>query len=130
MASPCTVQPIIQQTGYDCGIASLVMMLGEPYPNVNQAAGQSLKKWPDPEGLSTRQLQTIAKKLGHVLQSVSIKDLDLHDSTGILLVRIKNYHHFVALFEGVLIDPSSGLLWNLDTFLHSEKAHPVRFLRP
>jgi ABC-type bacteriocin/lantibiotic exporter with double-glycine peptidase domain len=131
MAAPCVVEPTFQRTATDCGIACLTMILAEPYPTVNEAATRVIKGWPHDDGLSTRAMITIARELKHNLISVEAhKNQDWRDETGILLVRIGRHYHWVAVFEGSVIDPSQALLWNLDTYLHTAKAHPVRFLRP
>jgi ABC-type bacteriocin/lantibiotic exporter with double-glycine peptidase domain len=129
--SPLSMKLVQQTTDYDCGIACLSMLLQEEYVEVHAAAAKALKKWPSSSGLTTRQMQTIAKKLGHTLKSIEIRTPDTSiTATGILLVGAGRKYHFVTIFQGIVIEPTYNRVWNLQTYLKHYKSRPIRFLEP
>lgn len=112
-----TLEPIIQKSTSDCGVAALAMYLNRPYREVSSAA---LKVAPrvHKAGLWTTQMKMIAKALHHNLVSVRVTELD--DMTGLLTLAAgtkPKEEHVVVLFQGVVIDPSDGLLWDRETYL-------------
>ena len=124
MGSPAIIEPVMQKDIYDCGVASLAMLLGLPYSEVRKAASDIYKERLK-EGLDTRSMIRIAKELGHVLKSVPYPNPDLEPQTGIL----GTYDHYVMLFEGVVYNPADGLLYDVDTYLASRKrVKPMRLL--
>ena len=132
MTAPAVIEPIVQKAMGDCVIACIAMILGVPYQEASKAA-LDVKPQPHSTGLTTREAQKIANKLvGHPFQIVNTKgaDLDFDNETGILYVRMSRSYHAVILFEGVVVDPSDGLVWNLQTFLHTKKASTYKLLRP
>ena len=129
MASPAIVEPIIQKDIGDCAIACLAMVLGLPYAEVCSVA-LALYPTSSSKGLTTRQMFAVVRALGRTLQSIPTKDTQLDAETGILDVRIGRRYHAVVLFEGVVINPADGLIYNLDTYLAARKATPTRFFRP
>ena len=129
MATPAIIELIIQKDIGDCAIAALAMVLGIPYAEVCHTA---LELYPasSSAGLTTRQMLAVTRKLGRNLQSIPIQEVQLDAETGILDVRIKRRYHAVVLFEGVVVNPADGLIYNLDTYLAARKATPSRFFRP
>lgn len=130
MAAPAVIEPIMQKDASDCVLAALAMVAAVPYKDVSRKA---LELWPTPHttGLSVRDAQRLLKALlGHQWLSVAPKDANLEEETGVLFVKLTNGYHAVALFEGVVINPADGLIWNLPTYLATKKGHPIRFLRP
>ena len=123
------LEPIIQRAEGDCVIAALAMVLGIPYAEV---CSKALVLYPsaDRKGMTTRQMLAVTRSLGRNLQSVPIKDANLEGETGILDVRVNRRYHSTVLFEGVLINPADGLIYNLETYLATKKATPARFFRP
>lgn len=129
MAAPVIIEPIIQKAEGDCVITALAMILAVPYAEV---CSKALALYPtaDTKGMTTRQMLTVVRALGRNLQSVPIKDANLEGETGILDVRMNRRYHSLALFEGVVINPADGLIYNLETYLATKKATPARFFRP
>jgi hypothetical protein len=88
------------------------MVLGLPYERVFQAAPLAAR-----EGLTARQLQAVAAKLGARL----FLDMhaDLNEATGIVGVDFGRRHagHWVVLFRGALIDPAYSTIWEPDDYL-------------
>ena len=113
---PCVVvKP--QLHAADCGLAVLAMALGLPYEQVFQAAPLAAR-----EGLTPRQLQAVATKLGARL--LAQYDFDHHDATGIYGLDYAHGHgHWAYLLAGSLIDPSDGTIWDdPDTYLAATNA--------
>lgn len=106
---PCVVvRP--QKHLADCGLAALAMALGLPYESVFQAAPLAART-----GLTTRQLQAVATKLGARL--LSRPKADLHADTGILGIEFPRRNgHWLYLHAGVLVDPSDGSLWDTEDY--------------
>lgn len=130
MAAPAVIEPIMQKDGSDCVLASVSMVLGLPYVQVSAMA---LELWPAPHktGLTVRETQRLTKHLtGHYMQSVPTKGLTIEEETGILFVKLPDGYHAVVLFEGVLVNPADGLIWNPHAYLATVKGHPIRLLRP
>jgi hypothetical protein len=98
----------------DCGVAALAMALGLPYEQVFQAAPLAGR-----DGLTTRQLQSVATRLGARLLPKA--DADLHADTGILGVDYKKgAGHWLYLFAGTLVEPTHATLWDVeDYFAHT-----------
>ena len=123
MTRPIAIHPARQYSEGDCGLASLSMLSGKPY-TVVRAAASAL--YPDAVnfGSTRRHLLRIAASLKYPLK---LRDLakasseDLDETTGLLVVSKRagrGWHaHAVVLFEGVVIDPSDGLVWGIDPYL-------------
>jgi hypothetical protein len=105
------LEPIFQKTGADCALAAMAMALGLSYRQVSDAAlelGFSAHR----RGLYTTQMMNLAKHLNRPLKKTAGVC-----ETGILLLGRQKNAHAVAMFQGVLINPADGLLWDLDTFV-------------
>ena len=127
MASPAAVEVIVQKTEADCAIAGLAMLLGKPYKDVSVAALKLCSR-PHRAGLWTPEIVKVAKHLGATLKVTSPTTIE-DDSTGLLIVRKKNgVSHIVLLFVGVVVDPASGLLYDLSTYLKTTRYHVRGFL--
>jgi ABC-type bacteriocin/lantibiotic exporter with double-glycine peptidase domain len=121
MASPAIIEPIAQKNAGDCSIACLAMLLGLPYVEVSSMA-LSLYPTAGTEGLWTTEIKRVALKLGHKLQTK--KPVEIETSTGILVLR----DHVVILFQGVIVDPADGLIYDYDTYLVTKADKPTRLL--
>ena len=129
MAAPAVIEPVIQKFEGDCAIACLSMILALPYSEVSVVAN-SFVSGANKKGLGTRDIKKIAHKLGHDLQAAGPKGLDLGEETGILLVKPRGEpEHAVVLFQGVLLDPINGWVWDVDAYLGEKKAAVLRLLR-
>jgi hypothetical protein len=104
----------------DCGIAVLAMALGVTHEQVLMVAPMAAR-----DGLTTRQLQSIASRLGARL--LSRPDADIHAETGILGIQWHNPNryegHWCYLWRGSVVDPSDGTLWDdVDDYLAAADA--------
>lgn len=122
-----SIEPIFQKSTEDCGIAALAMLLQESYRSVSEIAMKVCKK-PHERGMYITDLVRTAKSFGRPL----LKRALFEDATGILVLRRtkkrKLEQHFVVLFQGVLVNPADGLIWDLDTFLARGKWKAVAIL--
>jgi hypothetical protein len=88
------------------------MALGLPYETVSQAAPLALR-----DGLTPRQLQSVATTLGaRLLQK---PDADLEEDDGIVGVEYTDgsQGHWLYVRRGTLFDPSDGTAWEPDDYL-------------
>jgi hypothetical protein len=104
----------------DCGIAVLAMALGVTHEQVLMVDPMAAR-----DGLTTRQLQSIASRLGARL--LSRPDADIHAETGILGIEFHKPHqfggHWVYVHRGVVVDPGDGTLWDdVDDYLAAAAA--------
>ena len=112
-----SIIPCIQQSVSDCVVACVAMLLGIPYPDVSQAAPQLVKR-ARKKGASEYTLRKLVRTLGSTLHKMPYKAED--NPTGILFLeagRPTYPPHAVVLFQGILINPSDGLLWDAETYL-------------
>jgi hypothetical protein len=93
-------------------VAALAMALGLPYETVSQAAPLALR-----DGLTPRQLQSVATTLGARL--LSQPDADLGEDDGIVGVEYSDGSpgHWLYARRGTLFDPGDGTAWDPDDFL-------------
>lgn len=101
---PLVIEPSVMKTDGDCAIVCLRMLLGRPYAEVRAACRRTTG------GLSTRQIQSVASRLGVRLaytpgpppdDAVGILDLDHDNGVG----------HYVIYVKDTVFDPSTGELW-------------------
>ncbi len=126
---PVIIEPIIQKDIADCGIACLAMVLGVPYVLASTIAREVTKK-PHSTGLGTRQMLSIARKLGYAMECIKAADVNVDEDTGILFVGFASSEHATVLFQGVLVNPADGLLYDPSTYLTSNKGRVLGMLRP
>lgn len=106
----------MQRGHADCAIAALAMLSGRPYREVSEAA-IAVSPVVHRTGLWNTELGRIARAIGFKLRPAR-KIVTDPDTTGLLVVKKKNgAGHVVVLFQGVVVDPASGLIWDLDTYL-------------
>lgn len=115
MSDPAAIEPLIQKDAADCGISALAMLLGKPYVEVFQVAEAVSPKCAK-RGLWNTELRRIAKRLGVTLKVVKPVP-ELTEATGILDVQKPKQGHYALIFQGVLINPADGLIWDVDAFL-------------
>jgi hypothetical protein len=114
------IEPLVQKGVMDCGLVALAALTGKSYREVSDIA---LQKAPTAHtnGLWLTQLKVIAKALGFTLVKRVPPTWD--DESGLLDLRLpKNGRHYAILFQGVLINPADGLIWDLGTYLATKKA--------
>ena len=121
------VQP--QQFTHDCGVAALAMLTGQPYVTVTEHARCIAPKcWRT--GMWLHEVEKTATLLGLRLARHPARTFPLDEATGILMLRhTKNrWGHLVVLFQGVLIDPSNGGVWDRDVYMQNHNYRPTTFL--
>lgn len=128
---PLVIEPHMQKHAADCVVSALAMYLGVPYRLVSEVV--SLLDFNTRRGLDWAQAQQIASHLGAAIKTVIVRDLErIRDRTGILSVewvyRKKPAAHAVVLFQGVIINPADGLVYDLDTFLSYKKCRVTSML--
>lgn len=127
MSMPMVVQPVVQINEGDCAIAALAMFLGRPYATVAEAA-RRVARHAETKGLYTTQIRRVAKALGVQLEK---RRHSLEGPyTGLLTTKRKadKREHVVVLFQGVVLDPLDGLLWDYDTWLNKTSYTPTALL--
>lgn len=125
---PITVKPQMQQDVWDCGLTCLAMLLGETYDTLRPFV--RAKK---PDGLSTNQLRSIAKKCGKPLvfrtnvdeEDIGILDLERQDpDTG------EWEGHFAFYARDTVYNPAQGTWWmDTDAFCKEHRWRVVGILR-
>lgn len=123
--NPLTIQPVMMRDSWDCGVACLEMILAEPYATIRACIREK-----QPVGLSTRQMLSIARRLGKPLRYTStvravLDPAHLPTTVGILNLdrpirdgARTHEGHFAILLETVLYNPADGLIWtDLDAWL-------------
>lgn len=131
MEAPVALDVIYQKDAGDCSLAAVAMFTGRTYGAVSRAAikrfGESAKL--HREGLYTWQITWLLNHLNCRVKrwpAKSINGLDLSSATGLIDLQRRNrtrHGHVAVLFQGVLVNPADGMIWDLDTFL---TRHPER----
>ncbi len=127
--TPDAIQPLVQLGASDCAIVALAMYLGKPYRVVSEAALKVCRKVHQ-RGLYTAEIIRTAKRLGCTIRAAKPM-IGPHDEpiSGLLIVvRPSGTHHIVVLFQGVVIDPADGIVWDFGTWLATAKATVVKRL--
>lgn len=120
---PVVIQPLAQ-TAEDCALVALAMYLGVPYAQVAAFVAVTAPK-AFIRGMWTTEIQRVAKALGVTLK---VKRKFGEDESGILVLQLEDGCHAVVLFEGVIVNPGDGLVWNYDAYLSKAVAKPRHLL--
>lgn len=124
--TPVCVIPQIQRGLSDCGLVCLQMLLDRPYDVIRDTA---LKLAPTlhKSGVYVTELQKIGTALGVPLAYRKVTALP--DDVGILRVKLRKPKgvHFVVLFNGVILNPSDGMVWDAETYFEN-RGQPVGLL--
>lgn len=123
MSVPHAIQPIRQMDDGDCALAAVAMITGKPYQHVVTTARRTISSRVLKRGLWTTEILALAKKMRVALVVKRPSQIEWSDATGVLLLeRPPSGHcHAVAVFQGVLIDPNDGQLWDVDTYCSSQR---------
>jgi ABC-type bacteriocin/lantibiotic exporter with double-glycine peptidase domain len=100
-----------QRSDGDCGVAALAMLLSatHAYEDVYLAAAAVDRDRKGKDGLTQRELQAVARRLG--LTVTPARRYDLGRDAGLLRVYSDAHHafgHWVAVRYGLLWDPADG----------------------
>lgn len=127
MSTPAILEVIVQKAASDCAIAAVAMLAGKPYRDVSDAA-LKLSPKSHKSGMWTPEILKLAKRVGCALVKQPLDKLD-DDATGLLVVRqTDGTSHAVAVFQGVVVDPASGLLYDRETFFKTKRYRPRAWL--
>lgn len=117
-----------KQSGDDCAIVALSILLDLPYPKVASAVAR-IAPTAFQAGLWNTQIAQVAKALGmplRVKRRFKIEDRQ----TGILTMEMEDGCHAVVLFEGVVVNPGDGRNWNYQAYMKKARAKPISLLVP
>ena len=127
MSAPLSVSPQ-KQSGDDCAIVALSILLNLPYAQV-AAAVVRVAPTAFKSGLWNTQIAKVAKSLGTPLKAKRTFDIEDRE-TGILTLQLEDECHTVVLFEGVVVNPGDGRNWNYEAYLTKACAKPLSLLVP
>lgn len=127
---PRRIRVVRQRKEWDCGVASLAMLIDKPYGDV-AAALRSL--FPEGEskfrkrGLILDEMVILASAFGCTLEIRWRSNTYLEGETGILTLKGEKFctqGHYVVLKDGThLVDPDGADVWSLKDYL---SRHSVR----
>lgn len=119
MSVPAVIMPTIQRGSMDCGLCCLQMLADRPYDVVRDEALRVIPKLHD-RGMFASELIRIGKRLGLRLEK---RGAWTDEDVGVLDVNLpKGGRHFVVFFQGVVINPSDGLVWDAAAYVTTRKA--------
>jgi hypothetical protein len=123
---------IRQKRDWDCGVASLAMLLGLPYGDVS-AACRTLwgTTMPSRRGLGLYHLEELGAMLGHPLKRVYKSAGYELGRTGVLGMNGGTMcwaGHWVVLKAGAIVDPDDGKVWDALDYFKATKARPATLL--
>ena len=126
------VKVVSQKRDWDCGVASLAMLLGVPYGDVS-AACRTLwgTTMPSRRGLGIYHLELLAEQLGRSLRRVYRKKDYLAGQTGVLGMNGGSMcwaGHWVVLKAGAIVDPDGAEVWAVDEYVKATKSRPATLL--
>lgn len=126
MSTPIAITPVIQLNAHDCGLRALEMLLGVPYAEVRAAFDAVAHRHAGRErGVWHTEMERAAGQLRRQLRRRRKDRYDITEETGILTVHLpENEDHYVVLFQGVVINPTDGVVYDRDAYLADRKGTP------
>jgi ABC-type bacteriocin/lantibiotic exporter with double-glycine peptidase domain len=124
------VKVIAQRSNWDCGVASLAMILGVPYGDVSAASRARFGK-PPRRGLGIYHLEELASLLGFSLRRVYRREDYLLGQSGVLGMNggaMCWAGHWVVLKGGAILDPDGAEVWTVDDYTAKHKCRPATLL--
>lgn len=126
-----------QRHDWDCGIASLNMLIAKPYGDVAAVArdliasgiidGAKVRR----RGLTIPDMQILADSFGVALRPIARGRGYLEGQTGILGMlggEMDRAGHWVVLKAGAIVDPDGSEVWSVDDYVKRTKARTVTLL--
>lgn len=128
MTEPTIINLVTMRDEGDCAVCCLAMVCGVTYSDVLQCCPKRAQATVN--GLSNRQMQNVATRLGRTLRLLTEPE---DDDIGILTLT-KTYdaqcQHAVVYVKDTIINPRDGEFWtDLDAFLRDRKWQVESFLR-
>jgi ABC-type bacteriocin/lantibiotic exporter with double-glycine peptidase domain len=123
------VKVIPQRKKWDCGVASLAMLLAVPYGDVSAATRRIVVGYR--KGMTIRAMEAVAEDLGKPLTRVYRKKDYLANATGILGLLwdgSKDKGHWVVVKGGAIVEPDGGEVWDALDYMARHKARPATLL--
>lgn len=123
------VKVIPQRKRWDCGVASLAMLLAVPYGDVSAATRRVVVGYR--YGLTIRAMEAVAEELGKPLVRVYRKKDYLRNATGILGLLwegSKDKGHWVVVKGGAIVEPDGGEVWDALEYMKRHGARPATLL--
>jgi hypothetical protein len=123
-------QVVLQRTDWDCGVAALASLIGQPYEEVLR---ESAKWYAVERGLFSSEMVQIAKQFDITLKR-RVKRIDLEEHCGVLSLRFPCHgateSHAVLLMSGLIFDPQEkGTVWEADTYITFYEAKMIDLLQ-
>ncbi len=136
MSEPLVIEPAVMKDTWDCGIASLAMLLSKSYAEVCAAVPRRIRHSRIKDGLGAQQMRNIARRLGY--STCWIRDGDLQEIVGVLGVARAidpaqpegdREGHYLMVLKGVLYNPADGMIWTeIDSFMTTRRWAPTGVL--
>lgn len=123
---------IQQRKDWDCGVASIAMLLGVPYADVSRVVRENID---DPKlhsrGLILRQIEQVLKLFKMTSKRIYRKEGYLDGATGILGLNgglCGPAGHWVVVKDGMIIDPSDSTVLTPEEYIKATKSRPATLL--
>lgn len=133
MARKKAIKVVEQKSDWDCGAASLAMLLPFTLAEISATARARYPKVRK-EGMAIYEMEGTAELLGHKLKRIYRKKDYLVGQTGVLGVKgskevLQGGEHWVVLKDGThIVDPWDSTIWKLEDYMKHAKGRPVTLL--
>lgn len=119
-----------QRKDWDCGVASIAMLLNVPYADVSTVVFRTLTdhKKLKRQGIILYELEEIIGKFGFKTKRLYKKEGYLENATGILGLNggdCAPHGHWVVIRDGMIIDPSGGEVWSPEDYMKAARCRPA-----
>lgn len=126
------IKVVEQRSDWDCGVATLAMLLSRPYADVSSIARTRFPRVRS-NGMTIYEMEEVAELLDHKLERNYRKKGYLENRTGALGIlgdkKAVGDGHWVLLKDGThVVDPSGGTVWKLEDYLAKVKGRTVTLL--
>ena len=124
-----------QRHDWDCGVASIAMLLDKPYGDVaalvrDKIDAKKLRR----RGMIIVDMQLIAEELGYELELIWRKKDYLEGKTGIVGLKggkMDKAGHWAVIKEGkVIVEPDDGKVYSVDEYLKTCQCRTTLVLVP
>lgn len=120
MAKPKGIKFTKQRHDWDCGVASLAMLLGKPYGDVAAIVKDTVdKKKLRRRGMTIKDVQDVAEIFGMPLEVIWRKKDYLIGQTGIIGLKgggMDKAGHWAVVKNEVIADPDDNSFWSVEDY--------------